>query len=101
MIARAQGGEYRAMLDELFSGFVHPSRRERRRAAPALHDMGDDVGPEAFVRQQTAMIGRPDSRPALAWIKCPTLVLSSDEDNTVPNSLSTEMADGHLMAPNW
>ena len=51
-------------------------------------------GPEAFVRQLTAIIGRPDSRPTLAWIKCPTLVLSSDEDETVPNSLSTEMAGG-------
>ena len=59
-----------------------------------VHDMGDDVGPEAFVRQLTAIMSRPDSRPTLAWIKCPTLVLSSDEDKTVPNSLSTEMADG-------
>src|SRR6195256_3678959 len=27
-MARAQNGEYRAVLDELFPGFVHPSRRE-------------------------------------------------------------------------
>jgi pimeloyl-ACP methyl ester carboxylesterase len=46
------------------------------------------------VRQQIAVMSRPDSRPTLAWIKCPTLVLSSDEDNTIPNSLSTEMAGG-------
>ena len=59
-----------------------------------VHDMGDDIGAEAFVRQQTAIIGRPDSRPTLAWIKCPTLVLTGDEDNTIPNSLSKEMADG-------
>src|SRR3954447_19363291 len=26
-MARAQSGEYRAVLDELFPGFVHPSRR--------------------------------------------------------------------------
>ncbi|MEA2823207.1 MAG: hypothetical protein QOJ86_5211, partial [Bradyrhizobium sp.] len=25
---------------------------------------------------------------------CPTLVLTGDEDNTIPNSLSVEMADG-------
>ena len=29
----------------------------------------------------------------LAGIKCPTLVLTGDEDNTIPNSLSVEMAD--------
>jgi len=93
-IARAKAGEYRAILDELFSGFVHPSRREDATLRQLVHDMGDDVGAEAFVRQQTAVMSRPDSRPTLAWIKCPTLVLTGEEDNTIPNSLSVEMADG-------
>ena len=92
--ARAEGGEYRAVLDELFAGFVHPSRQRRCRLRQLVYDMGDDVGPEGFMRQQTAMIGRPDSRPALAWIKCPTLVLTGDQDNTIPNSLSMEMSSG-------
>ena len=94
MIARAQGGEYHAILDELFPGFVHPSRRGNAELRQLVYDMGDDIGAEAFVRQQTAIMSRPDSRPMLAWIKCPTLVLSGDEDNTIPNSLSLEMADG-------
>ncbi len=93
-IARANAGEYRAVRDEMFPGLVHPSRRDDAGLRQLVHDMGDDVGPEAFVRQLTAIIGRPDSRPALAWIKCPTLVLSGDEDNTIPNSLSVEMANG-------
>jgi pimeloyl-ACP methyl ester carboxylesterase len=93
MMARAMGGEYRAVLDELFPGFVHPSRREDTSLRQLVYDMGGDVGPEAFVRQQEAVISRPDSRPILAAIKCPTLVLSGDEDNTIPNSLSVEMAN--------
>ena len=52
------------------------------------------IGADAFVRQQTAVIGRADSRPTLAAIKCPTLVLTGDQDNTIPNSLSVEMAEG-------
>jgi pimeloyl-ACP methyl ester carboxylesterase len=94
MMARAKSGDYRGVLDELFSGFVHPSRREDASLRQLVYDMGDDVGSEGFVRQQTAVISRPDSRPALAWIKCPTLVLSGDEDNTIPNALSVEMANG-------
>src|SRR6202035_5408390 len=93
-IARAQAGEYHAVLDDLFPGFVHPSRREDGAWRQLVHDMGDDIGAEAFVRQQAAIMSRPDSRPTLAWVKCPTLVLSGDEDNTIPNSLSVEMADG-------
>ena len=94
MMARAKSGGYRGVLDELFPGFVHPSRREDAALRQLVHHMGDDVGVEAFCRQQTAVISRPDSRPILAWIKCPTLVLSGDEDHTIPNSLSVEMANG-------
>jgi pimeloyl-ACP methyl ester carboxylesterase len=94
LMARAQNGEYRAVLDELFPGFVHSSRRDDAGLRRLVHDMGADVGPEAFIRQMTAVMSRPDSRPTLATIKCPTLVLTGDEDNTIPNSLSIEMADG-------
>jgi len=93
-MARARAGEFRAVLDELFPGFVHPSRQGDAALRQLVHDMGEDVGAEAFVRQQTAVIGRVDSRPSLAWIKCPTLVLTGDTDNTIPNALSKEMADG-------
>jgi pimeloyl-ACP methyl ester carboxylesterase len=94
MMARARSGQYHALLDELFPGFVHPSRHGDASLRQLIHDMGDDVGVDGFIRQQAAVIGRVDSRPSLAWIKCPTLVLTGDEDNTIPNSLSKEMADG-------
>ena len=93
-VERVQRGEYSAVLDELFSGFVHPSRREDVALRRLVHDMGDDVGTDAFIRQQTAIMARPDSKPTLAAIKCPTLVLTADQDNTISNSLSAEMAEG-------
>jgi pimeloyl-ACP methyl ester carboxylesterase len=93
-IARARTGEYHAVLDDLFPGFVHPSRREDASLHRLVHEMGDDIGADAFVRQQSAIIARSDSLPTLARINCPTLVLTGDEDNTIPNSLSNEMADG-------
>jgi pimeloyl-ACP methyl ester carboxylesterase len=94
LIARAQAGEYHAVLDDLFPGFVHPSRREDGALRKLVHDMGDDIGADAFVRQQTAIMSRPDSRPTLVLIRCPTLVLTGEEDNTIPNLLSKEMAEG-------
>jgi pimeloyl-ACP methyl ester carboxylesterase len=81
------------VLDELFPGFVHPSRRDDASLRQLVHEMGDDIGADAFVRQQNAVIGRADSRSTLARINCPTLVLTGDEDNTISNSLSVEMAD--------
>src|SRR5260370_42634944 len=56
--------------------------------------MGDDIGAEGFIDNQTAIIARADSRPTMAAIKCPTLVLTSDQDQLIPNSLSKEMAEG-------
>ncbi len=94
MIARARNGFYHDVLDEIFPGLVHPSRQGDTALRQLLHDQGDDAGVEAFIRQLTAIINRPDSRPTLAWIKCPTLVLTGDQDNTTPNSLSMEMAGG-------
>jgi pimeloyl-ACP methyl ester carboxylesterase len=93
LIARAKTGQYHDVLDELFPGFVHPSRRDDADLRQLVHDMGDDIGVEGFVRQQTAMMSRADSRSTLTAITCPTLVLTGDEDNTIPNTLSVEMAD--------
>jgi pimeloyl-ACP methyl ester carboxylesterase len=93
MVARAQGGGYRAVVDELMAGFVHPSRRDDADIRQLVHDMADDVGCDAFVRQQTAIMARPDSRPTLTAIRCPTLVLTCDTDNMVSNTLSQEMTD--------
>ena len=99
MVARAQGGGYRAVVDEFWTNFVHPSRSGDASLHQIVHDMADDVGVEAFVRQQSANMARPDSRPTLTAIRCPTLVLTCDTDNTVPPKLSPEMADG--IAGSW
>jgi pimeloyl-ACP methyl ester carboxylesterase len=93
-MARARAGEFRDVLNELFQIFVHPMRRDRADLLQLVHDMGQDIGVDAFIRQQTAIIARADSRPTLATITCPTLVLTADQDKTIPNSLSKEMADG-------
>ncbi|MCG6207896.1 alpha/beta hydrolase [Rhodopseudomonas sp. HC1] len=93
-VGEANAGRLHAVLDELYPGFVHPSRADDHGLREIVHAMGDDVGGTGFARQQRAIMARTDSRPTLATIACPTLVLSGDTDNTIPNSLSQEMADG-------
>jgi pimeloyl-ACP methyl ester carboxylesterase len=94
LIARVQAGHFHDVLDGLFPGFVHPSRQSDADLRQLVHDMGDDTGADGFVRQQTAIMSRADSRPTLATIRCPTLVLTGDQDNTIPNAMSVEMAEG-------
>jgi pimeloyl-ACP methyl ester carboxylesterase len=56
--------------------------------------MAADVGPKAFVGQQKAIMSRMDSRPFLAAIHCPTLVLVGDGDELTPPELSKEICAG-------
>lgn len=52
------------------------------------------VGKEGFKRQEEAIIGRIDSRPHLAAIRCPTLVIAARDDALMPVSLLEELAHG-------
>jgi pimeloyl-ACP methyl ester carboxylesterase len=56
--------------------------------------MAAETGADAFVRQQQAIIGRADSRPLLATIRCPTLVLVGEQDRLIPPDRSQELAAG-------
>lgn len=94
LMERAKRGELRAAREEMFPELVHPSRRDDADIRRLVHEQGDDVGVDGYLRQQTAIIARVDSRPTLATIKCRTLVLTGDQDNTIPNAFSKEMADG-------
>jgi pimeloyl-ACP methyl ester carboxylesterase len=55
--------------------------------------MADETGPEAFVRQQIAIMNRPDSRADLAVIECPTLVMAGASDEVTTPDQAAEMAD--------
>jgi pimeloyl-ACP methyl ester carboxylesterase len=54
--------------------------------------MAERVGHDGFVRQQTAIMGRPDGRADLKRIACPTLVLCGRQDALTPVALHEEMA---------
>ncbi|WP_315835096.1 alpha/beta fold hydrolase [Bradyrhizobium prioriisuperbiae] len=90
----ARDGKLHEVLDMLFPQFVHPSRVTDDALRQLVHDMADDVGAEGFINNQTAILARPDSRPGLGTIRCPTLVLTSDQDMLLPNELSKEIAAG-------
>jgi pimeloyl-ACP methyl ester carboxylesterase len=94
LMARARDGGLHDVVDEMFPLMVHPSRAHEAGLRELFHDMADDVGVEGFINNQTAIIARADSRPTLAAITCPTLVLTGDQDLVIPNSLSKEMAQG-------
>ncbi|MGH8286168.1 MAG: alpha/beta fold hydrolase, partial [Steroidobacteraceae bacterium] len=56
--------------------------------------MARDTGADAFLRQQNAIIGRPDSRPTLATITRPTFVVVGDQDRITAVSDAEAIAAG-------
>ncbi|MGH8616262.1 MAG: alpha/beta fold hydrolase [Burkholderiales bacterium] len=93
-IAQAQAGHFGEIPDLLYPNFVHPGRREDAALRGIVHAMAEDAGAEAFVRQLTAIMQRPDSLPGLPAIRCPTLVLVGDQDVPTPPERAAEIAAG-------
>lgn len=90
----AQTGEFNSVRDKLWPLFVHPARHDNVALKRAVFKMMDDTGPETFIRQQKAIMSRPDSRSSLGAIHCPTLVLVGNEDALTPVSAALTIADG-------
>jgi pimeloyl-ACP methyl ester carboxylesterase len=94
LIALAQGGRFAEVPDALFPILVHRNRHGDANLKNVNRAMAADTGPEAFVRQQRAIMSRSDLRPSLAAIRCPTLVLVGDGDELTPPALAQEIAAG-------
>ncbi len=93
-IELAKTGRFAEVADIQFPLLVHRSRHGDEALKRLVRLMAEETGPEAFLRQQQAIIGRCDSRPGLAATKCPTLVLVGDGDELTPPALSREIAAG-------
>jgi pimeloyl-ACP methyl ester carboxylesterase len=81
------------VVDALYRHWVRAARRGDRALQRVVRQMADETGAEAFVRQQIAIMNRPDSRSGLAAIDCPTLVVTGADDEITTPGHATEIAD--------
>jgi len=93
-VAMARDGRLAEVVDQLMPVLLHPNHRDDPRLRAVAHQMARETGPEAFARQEAAIIERPDSHPDLGGIRCPTLVLVGEADALTPPERSMEMAEG-------
>ena len=92
LIELARKGRFDEVPGRLLPNVVHPDRLDDERLVSVVFDMAYATGPDAFVRQEEAIIARPDGRGELAEIACPTLVLCGRQDALTPLHLHEEMA---------
>ena len=91
-IAKTRAGNFAEVVAEQWPLYVSPASLGNQALWAVVRLMAEEAGPDAFIRQQHALIARPDSRPHLAAITCPTLVLVGDSDALTPPEMSEEIA---------
>ena len=94
LIALARQGRLAEITDDQFPLLVHRKRHGDQALKAIVRAMNQETGAEAYIRQQEAIMSRPDSRRGFGAINCPTLVLVGDDDQLTPPELAREMANG-------
>ncbi|HWV17370.1 MAG TPA: alpha/beta hydrolase [Rhodocyclaceae bacterium] len=90
---RLSGHNLDTVVEQLLPKLLHPSRQKDTNCPRIVRSMAKTLGADVFKRQQEAIIGRPDSRPRLHEINCPTLVLCGRDDLITPPEVHTEIAE--------
>lgn len=83
-------GRFFGVTTRMLPQLVH-SKHVHGPVGAEVQAMAKRVGGDAFLRQQNAILNRPDSRPLLASIHVPTLVAVGDSDILTPPRDAEEM----------
>jgi len=81
------------ILDAAGPRSVSPTRAGDAALLARIRAMGERVGLEGYLRQQAAILGRPDGRPSLSAIRCPTLAIAGRDDKGSSPEIMAEMTD--------
>lgn len=83
-------GKFAGVTTRLLPQLVHPKHVDGPVGA-RVRAMAARVGGEAFLRQQRAILARPDFRPGLSRIRVPTWVAVGDSDVLTPPAEAREI----------
>ena len=81
-----------AIADKWLPPTLHPRHRGDHPVHRQLRQMLLDMTPDIHARQVNALFNRPDARPGLAKVRCPTLVGVGRQDEGCPVARHEEIA---------
>lgn len=90
-IALTREGKSAEREEALWPLLVHESRLKDEAVRTVVKEMHQDTGTDAYINQQTAIMGRADSRPMLKELKMETLIVVGDSDQLTPPAAAKEM----------
>jgi pimeloyl-ACP methyl ester carboxylesterase len=94
LIDLAQKGKFRGVTRMLLPMLIHENHLNDAALTGEIMAMAERCGRDVFLRQQKAIMSRPDSLPSLPRIACTTLVLCGRQDALTPLDCHEEMAAG-------
>lgn len=92
-IRLVQAGRIAPYVPDENDDVLHVSARKRPDLVDLRRRMSTQLGRDLYVRHQSAIMNRKDSRPDLDTIKVPTMVLVGDSDIVCPPENAQLMAD--------
>ena len=92
LMAMTRRNRFRGVTPRLLPSLLHPDRLGDAVLKGEIMAMAERLGRDAFLRQQTAILGRLDSRPFLPMIAAPTLVAAGEADQLIQLEHASEMA---------
>lgn len=84
----------RGFLPLFDPALVAPAHADDPHLRACCNGMAHELGTAVFVRQQQAILTRPDAREVLPTIRCRTLVVGGAHDPLTPPAVLKEIADG-------
>lgn len=92
LLTLSRSGKFKGVTPRLLPSLIHPDRLPDTAVTEPILAMAARIGREGFQRQQTAIMGRIDSRPFLPNITCPTMIVVGANDQLTPLPIAQEMA---------
>ncbi|MCZ4281960.1 alpha/beta hydrolase [Kiloniella laminariae] len=94
LLALADKGRFKGVTPHLMPLLIHPDRMTDESLTGPIYQMAEEVGQEAFVRQQTAILKRESHLDVLGNIKCPTQIICGRQDLITPLDCAEEIQAG-------
>lgn len=88
-----ESGRFEQVVEERIPILFPEAKRDDKRLLGMARQMAADTGPETFLRQQRAIMARIDSRPSLAEISVPTLLVWGESDGITSRAHQDEMLE--------
>ncbi len=86
-------GRFKGVTKHLLPNLVSAASLENSLISGVVFDMAQEIGRDAFIRQQKAIIHRIDSRKSLKRLNIPVCVIVGSEDKLTPPSRAKEISD--------